>query len=108
MQRLIRTYTVWELIYQIWDQQNANRVEQKKKKKKKTEEENRYVQVVHSLIALRVTIKATFDLLDTWTAPGVLQLQCIHTCHTYRLIIRLLSLIIRVNCLFTAKRTVKC
>ena len=29
------TYMVWELIYQIWDQQNANCVEQKKKKKKK-------------------------------------------------------------------------
>ena len=26
---------VWELIYQIWDQQTANHVEQKKKKKKR-------------------------------------------------------------------------
>ena len=31
---LCLTYMVWELIYQIWDQQNANRVEQKKKKKR--------------------------------------------------------------------------
>ena len=53
-------------------------------------------------------IKATFDLLDTPTAPGVLQLQCIHTCHTNGLIIRLPSLMIHVNRLFTAKRTVKC
>ena len=33
MGRLIRTYTVWELIYHILDQQNANRVEQKNNKK---------------------------------------------------------------------------
>ena len=50
MGRLIRTYMVWELIYQICDQQTANRVEQKKKKKEEEEEEeNRGVQAVHSL-----------------------------------------------------------
>ena len=48
------------------------------------------------------------DLLDTPTAPGVLQSQCIHTCHTNGLIIRLSLLMIRVNRLFTAQRTVKC
>ena len=35
MQCLIRTYTVWELIYQIWDQQTANMLNKKKKKKKR-------------------------------------------------------------------------
>ena len=51
---------------------------------------------------------ATFDLLDTPTAPDVLQSQCIHMCHTKGLIIRLPLLMIRVNRLFTAQRTVKC
>ena len=86
--------------YHIRDHQTANRVEQNNKKKK--EEENRCV-FNHS-----VGIKATFDLLDTPTAPGVLQSPCIHTCHTNGLIIRLPSLMILVNRLFTAKRTVKC
>ena len=75
---------------------------------KKEEEENGCVQAVHSFITLS---KATFDLLDTPTAPGcldVLQSQCIHTCHTNGLIITLPLLMIRVNRLFTAKRSVKC
>ena len=38
----------------------------------------------------------------------VLQSQCIHTCHTNGLIIRLQLLMIRVNPLFTAQRSVKC
>ena len=41
----------------------TNRVDKKKKKKKKEEEENGCIQAVHSS-------KATFDLLDTPTAPG--------------------------------------
>ena len=82
----------------------TNRVD-KKKKKKKEEEENGCVQAMHSFITL---VKATFDLLDTSTAPDVLQSQCIHTCHTNGLIIKLPLLMIRVNCLFTAQRTVKC
>ena len=41
----------------------TNRVDQNKKEK----EENRCVQAVHSFITLS---KATFDLLDTPTAPG--------------------------------------
>ena len=82
----------------------TNRVDQNKKE----EEENGCVQAVHSFITLS---KATFDLLDTPTAPGcldVLQSQCIHTCHTNGLIIRLPLLMIRVNHLFTAQRSVKC
>ena len=47
------------------------------KKKKKKKGENIYVQAVHSLI-LSVGIKATFDLFDRPTAPGVLRSQCIH------------------------------
>ena len=76
-------------------------------KTKKEEEENGCVQTVHSFITLS---KATFDLLDTPTAPvlDVLQSQCIHTCHTNGLIIRLPLLMIRVNRLFTAQRSVKC
>ena len=59
-------------------------------------------------ILLSLSVKVTFDLLDTPTAPDVLQSRCIHTCHTNGLIIRLPLLMIRVNCLFTAQRTVKC
>ena len=59
-------------------------------------------------ILLSLSVKATFDLLDMPTAPGVLQSQCIHRCHTNGLIIRLLLLMIRVNRLFTVQRTVKC
>ena len=46
-----------------------------------------------------------------WTCRlhlDVLQSQCIHTCHTNGLIIRLPLLMIRVNRLFTALRSVKC
>ena len=105
MQHLIRTYTVWELIYQIWDQQTANRVEQKKKKKGRRRKQ---VRASRAFFNHSVGIKATFDLLDTPTAPGVLQLQCIHMCHTNGLIIRLPSLMICVNRLFTTKRTMNC
>ena len=72
---------------------------------KKEEEENGCGQAVHSFITLSI---ATFDLLDTPTAPDVLQSQCIHTSHTNGLIIRLPLLMIRVNRLFTAQRSVKC
>ena len=64
--------------------------------------------VCSSSASFSVWIKATFDLLDTPTAPDVLQSKCFHMCHTNRLIIRLPSLMILVNCLFTPKRTVKC
>ena len=72
-----------------------------KKKRKKTG-------AFKQCILLSLSVKAAFDLLDKPTAPDVLQSQCIHTCHTNRLIIRLPLLMIRVNCLFTTQRTVKC
>ena len=81
MRRLIRTYTVWELIYQIWDQQNTNHVEQKKNNKKKP----RRRQQVRSSGAFfnhsQLGLKRPFDLLDMPTAPGVLQSQCMHVSH---------------------------
>ena len=73
--------------------------------KKKEEEENGCIQAVHSFITLS---KAAFDLLDRRLHLDVLQSQCIHTCHTNELIIRLPLLMIRVNRLFTAQRSVKC
>ena len=72
-----------------------------KKKRKKTGAFKR-------CILISLSVKPTFDLLDTPTAPGVLQSQCIHTCHTNGFIIRLSLLMIRVNRLFTPQRTVKC
>ena len=88
---------VWGLIYQIWDRQTV--LIKTKKKRKKTG-------AFKQCILLSISVKATFDLLPT--APDVLQSQCIHTCHTNGLIIRLPLLMIRVNRLFTAQRTVKC
>ena len=88
---------VWELNYQIWDEQNASRVEQKKKKKKKKQKKKTDAFKRCILLSLSVGIKGTFDLLDMPTAPDGLQSQCIHTCHTNRLIIRLPLLIIHVN-----------
>ena len=41
MRHLIRKYTVWELIYQIWDRVDQN---------KKEEEENGCVQAMHSFV----------------------------------------------------------
>ena len=61
----------------------------KKTKKKKTDAFKPCI-----LYSLTVGIKATFDLLDVLTAPGVLQLQCIHMHHTNGLIGRLPSLMI--------------
>ena len=72
MRHLIRTYTVWELIYQIWDRQTV--LIKTKKKRKKTGAFKR-------CILLSLSVKGTFDLLDTPTAPDVLQSQCIHTSH---------------------------
>ena len=72
-----------------------------KKKRKKTGAFKR-------CILLSLSVKATFDLLDTLTAPGVLQSRCIHMCHTNGLNIRLPLLMIRINRLFTTQRTVKC
>ena len=60
MRHLIRTYTVWALIYQIWDRQTV--LIKTKKKRKKTGAFKRC-----TLLSLS---KAAFDLLDTPTAPG--------------------------------------
>ena len=80
----------------------------KKKQKKKTGAFKQCILESSSFNHSQLGLKWPFDFLDTPTAPGVLQSQCIHTCYTYRLIIRLPLLMIRVDCLFTAKRTVKC
>ena len=97
MRHLIRTYTVLGIY--LSNLGPTNRVDQNKKE----EEENGCVQAVHSFITLRPLIFWTRRLhLD------VLQSQCIHTCHTNGLIIRLPLLMIRVNRLFTAQRSVKC
>ena len=99
MRHLIRTYTVWEFIYRIWDRQTV--LIKTKKKRKKTGAFKRCI-----LLSLSVRRPLIF-----WTRRlhlDVLQSQCIHTYHTNGLIIRLPLLMIRVNRLFTAQRSVKC
>ena len=99
VRHLIRTYTVWEFIYRIWDRQTV--LIKTKKKRKKTGAFKRCI-----LLSLSVKRPLIF-----WTRRlhlDVLQSQCIHTCHTNGLIIRLPLLMIRVNRLFTAQRSVKC
>ena len=78
----------------------TNRVDQNKK-----EEEKGCVQAVHSFITLS---KATFGLLDTPTAPGCFAVSVYSHVSHKRIIIRLPLLMIRVNRLFTAQRSVKC
>ena len=80
MRHLIRTYTVWEFIYQIWDRQTL--LIKTKKKSKKTGAFKRCI-----LLSLSVKRPLIF-----WTRRlhlDDLQSQCIHTCHTNGLIIRL-------------------
>ena len=100
MRHLIRMYTVWEFIYPIWDRQTV--LIKTKKKRKKTGAFKRCI-----LLSLSVKRPLIF-----WTRRlhlDVLQSQCIHTCHTNGLIIRLPLLMMgRVNRLFTAQRSVKC
>ena len=79
----------------------TNRVDQNKKE----EEENGCGQAVHSFITLS---KATFDLLDTPTAPGCFAVSVYSHVSHKRIIIRLPLLMIRVDRLFTAQRSVKC
>ena len=68
---------------------------------KKEKEENGCVKAVHSFITLS---KATFDLLDTPTAPGCFAVSVYsHVSHK-----RINYQMIRVNRLFTAQRSVKC
>ena len=84
MRNLIRTYTVWEFIYRIWDRQTV--LIKTKKKRKKTGAFKRCI-----LLSLSVKQPLIF-----WTRRlhlDVLQSQCIHTCHTNGLIIRWFVLI---------------
>ena len=99
MRHLIRTYTVWELIYQIWDRQTV--LIKTKKKRKKTG-------AFKQCILLSLSVKRPLIFWTRRLHLNVLQSQCIHTCHTNGLIIRLPLLMIRVNRLFTAQRSVKC
>ena len=99
MWHLIRTYTVWELIYQIWDRQTV--LIKTKKKRKKTG-------VFKRCIVLSLSVKRPLIFWTRRLHLDVLQSQCIHTCHTNGLIIRLPLLMIRVNRLFTQQRSVKC
>ena len=55
----------------------------------KTKKKRKKMGAFKRCILLSLSVKATFDLLDMPIAPGVLQSQCIHTCHTNGLIIRL-------------------
>ena len=81
----------------------TNSVEKKKKKKKKQVLSSSAF-FYHAQMGFGIKdIKATFDLLDTPTAPGVLQVQFYHTCHTDGKIVRQPSLMIHVNHLFTRK-----
>ena len=99
IRHLIRTYMVWELIYQIWDRQIV--LIKTKKKRKKTGAFKR-------CILLSLSVKRSLIFWTRRLHLDVLQSQCIHTCHTNRLIIRLPLLMICVNRLFTAQRSVKC
>ena len=98
MRHLIRTYTVWEFIYRIWDRQTV--LIKTKKKRKKTGAFKRCILISYS-------VKRPLIFWTRRLHLDVLQSQCIHTCHTNGLIIRLPLLMIRVNRLFTAQRSVK-
>ena len=99
MRHLIRTYTLWELIHQVWDRQTV--LIKTKKKRKKTG-------VFKRCILLSLSVKRPLIFWTRRLHLDVLQSQCIHTCHTNGLIIRLPLLMIRVNRLFTAQISVKC
>ena len=72
-----------------------------KKKRKKTG-------AVKRCILLLLSVKRPLIFWTRRLHLDVLQSQCIHTCHTNGLIIRLPLLMILVNRLFTAQRSVKC
>ena len=61
MRHLIRTYTVWEFIYRIWDRQTV--LIKTKKKRKKTG-------AFKQCIILSLSVKRPLIVLDTPTAPG--------------------------------------
>ena len=79
----------------------TNRVDQNKKE----EEENG---AFKRCILLSLSVKRPLIFWTRRLHLDVLQSQCIHTCDTNGLIIRLPLLMIRVNRLFTAQRSVKC
>ena len=79
----------------------TNRVDQNKKQ----EEENGCVQAVHSFITLS---KATFDLLDTPTAPGCFAVSVYSHVSHKRINYQTTVTDECVNRLFTAQRLVKC
>ena len=99
MRHLIRTYTVWEFNYRIWDRQTV--LIKTKKKRKKTGAFKR-------CILLSLSVKRPLILWTRQLHLDTLQSQCIHMCHTNGLIIRLPLLMIPVYRLFTAQRSVKC
>ena len=72
MRHLIRTYTVWELIYQIWDRQTM--LIKTKKKRKKTGAFKR-------CIILSLSVKRPLIFWIRRLHLDVLQSQCIHTSH---------------------------
>ena len=79
----------------------TNRVDQNKKE----EEENG---AFKRCILLSPSVKRPLIFWTRRLHLDVLQSQCIHTCHTNGLIIRLPLLMIRVYRLFTTQRSVKC
>ena len=99
MRHVIRTYTVWEFIYRIWDRQPVL-IKTKKKRKKRG--------AFKRCILFSLSVKRPLIFWTRRLHLDVLQSRCIHTCHTNGLIIRLPLLMIRVNRLFTAQRSVKC
>ena len=99
MRHLIRTYTAWELIYQIWDQQTVL-IKTKRRGRKQVRSSGAFF--YHS------QLKWPFIF---WTRQLHLMFcsLSVHMCHTNGLIIRLPLLMIHVYRLFTAQRTVyKC
>ena len=86
-------------IYRIWHRQTVL-IKTKKKRKK--------MGAFKRCILLSLSVKRPLIFWTRRLHLDVLQSQCIHTCHTNGLIIRLLLLMIRVNRLFTAQRSVKC
>ena len=90
MRHLIRTYTVLEFIYRIWDRQTVL-IKTKKKRKKRG--------AFKRCILLSLSVKRPLIFWTRRLHLDVLQSQCIHTCHTNGLIIRLPLLMIRVKSL---------
>ena len=64
--------------------------------------------MVKRCILLLLSVKRPLIFWTRRLHLDVLQSPCIHTCHTNGLIIRLPFLMIHVNRLFTAQRSVKC